>query len=286
VVFELPPSEHEQPVSHRQDDGLAAAVRPGRSPRAARILVAEDNPTNQIVILAQLRKLGYTATAAANGAEAVEAVQHGGFDLVLMDCHMPIMDGFEATRRIRNTLHGDSAAVPIIAITASAMSDDRDRCLSQGMNDYLAKPVELAALRNVLAKWLQESDAAGTAKPPGQFTGEPPKAIFDLDALLERMMGDRQLAGVVIKAFLEDAPTQLNNLRTRLADADVPGVRAQAHQIKGAAATVAAEGLRSLALSIEREGAAGQLDHCRNLLPRAVEEFDRFRDVLQKHGWV
>ena len=122
--------------------------------------MAEDNPTNREVALAQLQKLGYNASAVTNGAEAVEAVERGGYDLVLMDCQMPVMDGFEATRRIRESIH---PGIPIIAVTADAMPDDRDRCLSEGMNDYLAKPVDLAPLVDVLARWLPVRNAGDTA---------------------------------------------------------------------------------------------------------------------------
>ena len=114
---------------------------PGPQGRTARILVAEDNPTNRIVILAQLGKLGYQPTAVTNGAEAVAAVKGGGYDLVFMDCQMPVMDGFEATRHIR-----DLTEIPIVAMTADAMPADRDRCLDEGMDDYLAKPVKLNLL--------------------------------------------------------------------------------------------------------------------------------------------
>ena len=284
AVFGVAPSGEEQPASHRQGRHPGAPVSVDLNRRAVRILVAEDDATNREVIMAQLQKLGYTATAVTNGAEAVEAVERAGFDLVLMDCQMPVMDGFEATRRIRNSPQGDRAGIPIVAVTADAMSDDRGRCLSEGMDDYLAKPVELAPLQNMVAKWLQESSAPETPQVPGPLTGEPSKAIFDVEALLRRLMGDRQLASVIVQGFLDGVPAQLNNLRTRLAEADVPGARRQAHQIKGAAATVAAEGLRAIAMAIEREGRAGQLDRCRDLLPRAVEEFERFRDALA--GWV
>jgi CheY-like chemotaxis protein len=126
--------------------GADAPVRP------VRILVAEDNATNRQVALAQLRKLGYEAVAVNNGAEAVENVQGGGYDLVLMDCQMPVMDGLEATRQIRL-----STGIPVVAMTAHAMPGDRDRCLSEGMDDYLAKPVELKQLVKVLAKWVPGS---------------------------------------------------------------------------------------------------------------------------------
>jgi PAS domain S-box-containing protein len=122
------------------------------------ILLAEDDRTNRIVALAQLRKLGYQATAVNNGKEAIEAVEQGAYNLVLMDCHMPVMDGFEAARLIRTAHPG----IPIIAMTADAMAGDRDRCLNEGMNDYLAKPVELGLLSDVLDRWLRIPKPGGT----------------------------------------------------------------------------------------------------------------------------
>ena len=116
-----------------------------------RILVAEDHPINRRVVVSQLERLGCRADAVPDGAEAVAAVTRGGYDLVLMDCQMPVMDGFEATRRIRNAV---GPALPIVAVTADAMPADREHCLNEGMNDYLSKPVELAPLAEVLARWL------------------------------------------------------------------------------------------------------------------------------------
>jgi CheY-like chemotaxis protein len=129
---------------------IPAKARSLASTSNVRILVAEDNATNRLVAMAQLRKLGYQATAVNNGAEAVEAVQQTCYDLVLMDCQMPVMDGFEANRRI----HALQPDLPVIAVTADAMPDDHDRCLREGMSDYLAKPVNIHRLAEVLAKWL------------------------------------------------------------------------------------------------------------------------------------
>ena len=126
--------------------------------------MAEDNATNREVALAQLRKLGCDAGAVTNGAEAVEAVRRGEYDLVLMDCQMPVMDGFEATRCIRCP---SIRVLPIIAMTANAMPYDRERCLHEGMNDYLSKPVNLDRLADTLARWL------------------PAGAIFDEEPLLK-----------------------------------------------------------------------------------------------------
>ena len=147
AVFELPPLHQRQTVGHRVDRQLSAQVGTTRKERTARILVAGDNATNREEALAQLHKPGCMASAVTNGTEAVEAVRRGGFDLVLMDCQMPVMDGFEATSRIRTSTH---PGIPIIAITADAMSDDRDRGPRKGMNDYLAKPVEWGLLEEVL----------------------------------------------------------------------------------------------------------------------------------------
>ena len=132
-------------------------------PRSARILIAEDNPTNQLVGLAQLSKLGYQARAVANGAEALEALQHDAYDLVLMDCEMPVMDGYEATRRLRQS---GNLRLPIIALTANAMTEDRDRCLREGMNGFLSKPVDLRKLSEMLAAWIPAPEPP-TAAPAG-----------------------------------------------------------------------------------------------------------------------
>ena len=121
--------------------------------RPVRVLVAEDNAINRQVALAQLRKLGYEALAVDNGAKPSKRVQAGGYDLMLMDCQMPVIDGLEATRLIRQTTD-----IPIVAMTAHAMPGDRERCLSEGMDDYLAKPVELKQLAEVLAKWIPGRD--------------------------------------------------------------------------------------------------------------------------------
>ena len=151
AVLELAPALAVEERGQAADAGFGARRRTTPQERTARILVAEDNPVNREVALAFLGKLGYKCSAVRNGVEAIEAVKGGDFDLVLMDCEMPVMDGFDATRRIRESIH---AGIPIIALTANAMQADRDRCLREGMTDYLAKPVDLEKLEEVLDKWL------------------------------------------------------------------------------------------------------------------------------------
>jgi PAS domain S-box-containing protein len=255
----------------------AAPLGGGGARKGARILIADDDRTNRAVLLAQLKKLGYQGRAVASGAEAVDALRlaeaGAKYDLVLMDCQMPEMGGFEATRRIRAS---GGADLPIVAVTADAMAGDRERCIREGMNDYLSKPVEMRQLAEVLARWLPGLPAAA----------EPAQAVFDEESLLNRLLGDRQLAGQVVKGFLEDFPSQLNNLRKRLDAADAQGAALQAHRLGGAAAAVSAGGLRALAQAMERAGTGGKLEDFGTLLPRTAGEFERLKTSLEQAGWA
>ena len=267
------------------DSQKKSAVTPGGANRAGngrRILVAEDNSTNREVILAQLKKNGYQPVAVCNGAEAVKAFQSERYDLVLMDCEMPVMDGFEATARI----HAIQPQMPIIALTASAMVSDRERCLREGMNDFLTKPVELSKLSDALARWMPESGSIATAPSVAEKTETSSVAVFDEDSLLLRLMGDRELAREVLNGFCQDAPCQLENLRARIDDSDAAGLRLQAHTLKGSAATVGAEALRAVAQAMESAANAGQVDLCRSLLPDAIKQFERLCARLVKDEWV
>jgi len=174
AVFGMAPPGQSVPAGDPADRGFRAPAIESE----ARILVAEDNAINREVALAQLRKLGYKASAVTNGAEAIEALQRGRYDLVLMDCEMPVMDGYEATALIRGSGQPD---LPVIALTAHSMQTDSDRCLSAGMNDFLAKPTDLKQLSGMLRKWLAttrqptvDTSGAGERGPaPAQPAGEP-----------------------------------------------------------------------------------------------------------------
>jgi PAS domain S-box-containing protein len=287
AVFDLAPAEATgppQPAIGQPGERFAPAGGTAVQGRTGRILVAEDNAINREVILAQLQKLGYQASAVVNGAEAVRAIEQECYQLVLMDCEMPVMDGFEATRQIRGSIHSE---IPIVAITADAMPDDQDRCLKAGMNDYLPKPVELDPLRCVLERWLTAPSAGDTGQvAPRASNSAETTVVFDDQALLRRLMGDRQLASIALKGFLHDVPSQLRNLHGRIEAADASGARLQAHTLKGASATVAAEVLRVVARELEQAGTAGQLDRCGDLLPRVINEFERFKSTLERTGWV
>lgn len=122
---------------------------------SGRILVAEDNQVNQLIICAQLKKLGHRVTTVINGQEAIDALEHASFDLVFMDCQMPVLDGYQATRQIRKMQDGALGHLPIIALTANAMREDKERCLAAGMDDYVSKPFTPKILSEVVRAWMQ-----------------------------------------------------------------------------------------------------------------------------------
>lgn len=251
------------------------------------ILVVEDNSFNQTVILAQLSKLGYQADLVEDGQQAVQAVKHRAYSLILMDCEMPVMDGFEATRQIRALGFVD---VYIVALTAHAISGNRTKCLEAGMDFFFSKPLDLEYLARVLRK---QSPAARPGAPEGSSATAFPwmtegthQSIFEPESLLARLMGDHELANVVVGAFVQDCPSQLENLRKLVAAGDAAGVRLQAHSLKGAAASVAAPHLSAIAAVLESTAETGNTERWPALLESAVAAHVQFRDLLQSQSWI
>ena len=253
----------------------------------ARILLVEDNLTNQQVALGLLKKLGLKADTVANGAEAVKAVALIPYDLVLMDVQMPVMDGLEATRRIRRQqAAGQIPAVPIIAMTAHAMRGDKEKCLEAGMNDYLTKPVVAQMLIEMLLQWLpRETNPSGGTKeqipgPPEKATagGAPP--VWDKAAMITRLMDDEELARTIAAGFLDDIPRQIEALNSALLSGNTAAAERLAHTIKGAAANVGGEVLRAAAAAMEQAAASGDLDVAAAGLPRMQETFTRLAAVM------
>ena len=272
---------------------------------AIRILLAEDNLTNQQVALGILRKLGLRADAVGDGAEAIRALETIPYDLVLMDVQMPEVDGFEATARIRDprsaVLHHH---VPIIAMTAHAMQGDRDRCLEAGMDDYVTKPISPEALATALDRWLPKEEPAEASHPAaarvsrarpapavGAVAADPGSVapltrsgsatpVFDSAAMMERLMGDQELARIVVDGFLEDAPRLIEALRSSLAAGDAPGTIRGAHTIRGASATVGGEAVRAVASEMEKAGTAGDFGAVSARLPELELELGRLRKAM------
>ncbi len=232
------------------------------SGRSARLLLVEDNLTNQQVILGILKKLGLHADTVANGAEALKALENLPYDLVLMDVQMPVMDGLEATRRIRRgTPAVRDPAVPVIALTAYAMGGDRERCLEAGMNDFISKPVNAPALAEALHRWLPAPGGDGDPVGSGAPLAHSSAALlaWDREGLRQRMLGDDGLVKTIVEGFLDDAPRLLRSLRTFLDAGDTVGVAHQLHTIKGAAANISGEELRDQARQLEALAREGDL---------------------------
>ncbi|MCK9296988.1 MAG: response regulator [Desulfobulbaceae bacterium] len=248
----------------------------------ARILVVEDNSTNQQVALGILARLGLHADAVANGAEAVKTLETIPYDLVLMDVQMPVMDGYEAARRIRRGSAPLNSRIPIIAMTAHAMQGDREKCLAAGMNDYLAKPVASLEVAEKLKRWLGSGGQGRSRQPEreGAESGEDKLAVFDLETMLKRLLGDKALARIVIEGFLQDIPQQMQVLHEVLAGGDAATAERQAHTIKGAAASVGGECMRAVAQEMEKAGKAGDLAAMRQRMAELEEQFDRLRQAM------
>jgi len=261
----------------------------------ARILLAEDNITNQQVALAILHKLGFRADVVASGQKALDSLRSIPYDLVLMDVQMPEMDGMEATRVARSASGGVlNPNIPIIAMTAHAMQGDREACLRAGMNDYLAKPVSPATLSCLLEKWLDRPDTApdlnqarsaavDPARSPeiGAASVEDALPAFDEDALLDRLAGDRDLATGIIGQFLEDIPKQIARLKGFLDSGDIKAAGLQAHTIKGAASAVSGEALTNIAFAMEKAGNAGDFERAKSMLGELQSQFERLRRILE-----
>jgi two-component system sensor histidine kinase/response regulator len=247
-----------------------------------RILVAEDSRTNQDVARAILRKLGYRADVVANGREALEALTRVPYDLVLMDCQMPEMDGFEATRAIRRGESGVlNPKIPIVAMTAYAMQGDREQCIKAGMDDYTPKPIQPKELATLLSRWLSP---AGDTIPETPLLSD--ETLFREEEFLERLMDDRELAATIMAGFVEDIPRRIETLKLCLKKGDGEGVRMQAHTIKGAAANVGAVALSSVAGEAEGLAKGGNNRGLTILVRRLEREMKRLEDLLERTGWI
>ncbi|MCX6568099.1 MAG: PAS domain S-box protein [Candidatus Aminicenantes bacterium] len=254
--------------------------------RGIRILLAEDNATNQQVALKLLEKLGFHADAVADGRQAVEALETRSYDIVLMDVQMPVMDGFEATRAIRSgAAKVPNPRIPIIAMTAHAMKSDRERCLEEGMDDYISKPIAPQALAEALEKWAAPAPERSSAAVRPARKAPTPSAvlpIFDRRALLARLMGDAKLVKEILAGFLSDMPLQISALRGSIDKADAGAAGSRAHAIKGAAANVGGLALSAAASDLEKLSQAGRLREAAELLPELERRFDLLKARMQK----
>ena len=254
---------------------LEALARP-----LARVLVVEDNAVNQQVAVRMLERRGYRADVVANGLEAVETLARVPYDLVLMDCQMPEMDGFDATAAIR-VREGGGRHTPIIAMTANAMKGDRERCLAAGMDDYISKPVLAEELDTVLRRWLLESEAAGTASErlPGDNN-----VVFDRGEALARADDDEVLLRTLVGLFWDGCPGLVAEIRAAVTRRESATLARAAHSLKGSASQIGAGQIARLAAELEQRGRAGSADGTEAFLLELEVQVARLRERLRAEG--
>jgi two-component system sensor histidine kinase/response regulator len=234
--------------------------------RFGRLLLAEDNPVNQIVAARQLEKRGYTVDVASNGREAVEMYARGDYPIVFMDCQMPELDGYEATAEIRRR-EGDDRHTPIIAMTASTMQGDKERCLAAGMDNYLSKPLDLVLLDQILASINVPLDTRPVSEPRPGDDGDAAQALLDPHQLADITEGDAESHNVLVTIFVDQARASVAEVVGAIAAGDAATVQRAAHSLKGSSSVLGAERLSAISSRLCEAGAGERLDDARRLQP-------------------
>ncbi len=259
-----------------------------------RILLVEDDRINQNLALSFLEIIGYFADTVANGKEAIKALENISYDIVLMDCQMPEMDGYQATGIIRNPESKVlNHKVPVIAMTANAMTGDREKCLAAGMDDYISKPIKPESLGRKLEHWLGKM-AKVAPQPQAKFSiqqnspglEEPYPGmdlyIFNYPDLVKQMMGDKRLTHSIMSIFLKNLPSQIDLLKTHVIQKDTDAAYALAHKIKGSAANLGAIALSNTAASMETAGKSGDLATLKSLMDKINDQYELVKHVMEE----
>ncbi|MFT4114518.1 response regulator [Silvibacterium sp.] len=241
-----------------------------------KILLAEDNLVNQKLATRMLEKRNHMVTVVANGREALTALDQGAYDLVLMDMQMPEMDGFEATVALREREKDTGAHQPVVAMTALAMTGDRERCMDAGMDGYLSKPIRPNELDAVLDQYLLEKLASGSEPEP---LSEPQHSI-DVSQLLDRIDDDRALLADLNEIFRADYPNHIKMLQRAIDDRNAADVQRIGHMMKGALSNLSATRAAELAAHLEEMGKGGQLAGTQVLLDDLAKELVSVQQVL------
>jgi PAS domain S-box-containing protein len=260
-------------------------ISEARASSRGRVLVAEDNPTNQEVAVGMLGMLGYEADVAKDGLEVLMTLQRGSYAAVLMDVQMPEMDGYEATREIRRR-EGDALRTPIIAMTANALRGDREKALEAGMDDYVSKPVKSEELRAVLGRWIPQQGAPeddtrepdGTPLASGGGGGESP---LDEDVLADLDKVGPDFFSGLVRIFLRDTPPRLASLDEVIESGDWDTVKGTCHALKGSCSAVGGSKMAEICAELREAGVAEDVLRAVEVLRQLEEEFARVRPALE-----
>ncbi len=303
VLFEKQPADHSRQPAERLE-AYQTEIQEEQK-KTLRLLLVEDDETNQIVALELLNTMGYAADVAENGKTAIEAITNRNYDLILMDVQMPVMDGITATQHIRHwesvrmtetkqypwnsTRQGENRAehtlarIPIIAMTAQAMKDDRSRCLESGMDDYITKPIhrrelEAAILRHIAGKKPEDRTMAGEDPSLKPFEAG---TVFDCDEMTARLQISQDAVKKLLGGFITTIPKYFEQLQTSLAKGDRETFTRIAHSIKGASANYGITGLQKIAREMEDAGKTQHMEKASSLLSALTKEFETVKHVLE-----
>jgi two-component system, sensor histidine kinase and response regulator len=250
------------------------------------ILLVEDNLINQQVALGILQIQGYSVTLVNNGREALDAHQQGAFDLILMDCHMPEMDGFEATREIRARERSSTGKrVPIVALTANAMAQDRENCLKAGMDDHLSKPFSMLTMQDMLARWIPNASStpSETVKPAAPAVDKAP-GVLDRQVLdqLSKLLtnGKPEVLARTISLYLSESPKLIQKLKQAAGDSDAPEIVRSAHSLKSCSANVGATALSRYCGDIEALARRDDIGEAGKIFAKIEAEHRRVQSML------
>jgi PAS domain S-box-containing protein len=293
VAFEKQQPVVEAVVAAGVQGALNCGTHPYESPllkEKVTILLVEDDLINQRVTKSILAKFGYSVDIAGNGHEALDLLEKNDYVLILMDCMMPVMNGYDATRAIRD--HASKVrnhSIPVIALTANALREDRDICLAAGMDDYLVKPLEVANLLAMLKKWSTLDSSWCPACDPDHLTpgaGEENSnassvAVFDREAFVRRNLGDLELSRDVAAIFISCAPAYIESIRTALAAQESAALYQSAHKLKGAAANLELPLLTESARMIESIAEAGDFETSTQLLPKLEQKLEQAVEMIR-----
>jgi CheY-like chemotaxis protein/HPt (histidine-containing phosphotransfer) domain-containing protein len=237
-----------------------------------RVLIAEDNPVNQLVLTRQAGRLGLVATAVENGEAALAALADDAYDAVLMDCQMPVMDGYTAARAIRERERKGGGRIPIVAVTANAMREDYDRCRDAGMDDFVTKPVTLAALANAIERAVAANRAGGdepAQHSPARQRDAAPADDLAIDraalAALQEDLGGAAALARIVQLFLEQLDPQSEEIARAAASGDYEQLGRIAHRMKSSSATLGATTLAAVLGKIEAAASDRDIGACEQL---------------------